>query len=233
MNMQEHILEITSTLLMTALVGLLLFNRREGGSSFICLAICFTAVIAFNLVGLGWIKADPAKWSFSADAINLLDTSLMLIALRYFTDEPRLRRVLLTLSWGYLCFELALSFVTPNLRELLMISLGPGSLMIMILAGSFFLRHVQSSFIRSKDKGRAFMSGALTFAYACFSFLYVANVIFKEKNHRDILKIYHLAHAISAIPMCIGLIIILRENRKKPVQSRVFKREEPHTIRYL
>jgi hypothetical protein len=233
MEIQEHLLEITSTLLMIALVALLLWNHKEGGASFLCLACCFSMVVVFNLIALGLIKADPAARSFSATAANLLDTSLMLIALRYFTDDPGLRKLLLTLSWGYLCFELALSFVTPSVKELLMISLGPGLFMIMILAGYFFLRHVRSSFNYSKDKGRAFMSGALTFAYACFSFLFVAGQIIKDNNHSDILKIYHLAHAISSITMCIGLIIILRENRKKPVESRIYKREDPHTLRYL
>jgi hypothetical protein len=77
------------------------------------------------------------------------------------------------------------------------------------------------------------MSGALVFAYACFNFMYIVHYVLRNPNFTDILKIYHLTHIITAITISIGLLIIMRDKKRKPIIEPKIKQEEINAFQYL
>lgn len=229
----EYILGISSILLLAVPVTLLLVERKEGGSAFLALALYFLQIILGNLISTGIIRTSENTELYIGIANNLLDAPLMLLTLRYFTLVPSFRKTLLYLAAGYLVFELIVFLFTGISRKMLTITIGPGLILVMGLVCYFFFTHVQSSFNRNKDKGKAFMSGGLVFAYACFNFMYVLYYILDNPNYADLLKIYHLTHIVLAITMSIGLLIIMSEKRKKPRDEPKVKQEEINAFQYL
>lgn len=224
---------LISILLMVIPLLLLLLDRKEGGTSFLALAIYFTLMIIANLMSEGLVKAGSQVIQFTHFLANLLDAPLMLIAARYFTADPGIRKMLLQLSGLYLGFELVIClFILPG-NQYYMICIGPGLLLVMVFALHFFIQHVKTSFNRSKDWGKAFMCGSLVFAYACFIFLYVVHYIIRYPNIPDLRRIYHLTLIIFSVSMAMGLLMISRERRRKTVVQPRVKPDQKNTFQYL
>ncbi len=229
----ENILGISSIILLFLPVILLLVNFREGGMSFLALAIYFSQIIVINLISINAIPASPAFSRNLGIINNLLDAPLMLIGLRYFTLQPRMRKLLQYVAASFVMFEFVIILLKGFNTKILTIIIGPGLLAVTAFCFYFFLHHVKSSFNRKKDMGKAFMSGALVFAYVCFNFMYIVHYVLRNPNFTDILKIYHLTHIITSLTLSIGLLIIMREKKKKPIVAPKIKQEEINAFQYL
>jgi hypothetical protein len=229
----ETILGISSIILLLLPVTLLLINFKEGRMSFLALIIYFSQIIIINLISAGVVKVPPGVNRTLGIINNLLDAPLMLIGLRYFTLQPKLRKLLQHLAAGFIIFELVVILFKGFNTKILTIIIGPDLLIVTAFCGYFFFQHVKSSFSRRKDMGKAFMSGALVFAYACFNFMYIVHYVLRNPNFTDILKIYHLTHIITAITISIGLLIIMRDKKRKPIIEPKIKQEEINAFQYL
>lgn len=229
----ETILGISSIILLLLPVTLLLINFKEGRMSFLALIIYFSQIIIINLISTGIIKVPPGVNRTLGIINNLLDAPLMLVGLRYFTLQPKLRKLLQHLAAGFIIFELMVILVKGFNTKILTTIIGPDLAIVTGFCGYFFFQHVKSSFSRRKDMGKAFMSGALVFAYACFNFMYIVHYVLRNPNFTDILKIYHLTHIITAVTMSIGLLIIMRDKRRKPIIEPKIKQEEINAFQYL
>ena len=229
----ETILGISSIILLFLPVTLLLINFKEGRMSFLALIIYFSQIIIINLISTGIVKVPTGVNRTLGIINNLLDAPLMLIGLRYFTLQPGLRKLLQHLAAGFILFELVVILFKGFNTKILTIIIGPDLLICTGFCCYFFFQHVKSSFSRRKDMGKAFMSGALLFAYACFNFMYIVHYVLRDPNFTDILKIYHLTHIITAITISIGLLIIMRDKKRKPIIQPKIKQEEINAFQYL
>lgn len=229
----ETILGISSIILLFLPVTLLLINFKEGRMSFLALIIYFSQIIIINLISTGIVKVPTGVNRTLGIINNLLDAPLMLIGLRYFTLQPGLRKLLQHLAAGFMLFELVVILFKGFNTKILTIIIGPDLLICTGFCCYFFFQHVKSSFSRRKDMGKAFMSGALLFAYACFNFMYIVHYVLRDPNFTDILKIYHLTHIITAITISIGLLIIMRDKKRKPIIQPKIKQEEINAFQYL
>lgn len=222
-----------SILVMIVTLILLLMERKEGGLSFLALAMYFLLLIFANLFYTGLFQPGSKVFQYTRMAASLLDAPLMLIAARYFTSDGNTRKVLLQLSGAYLLFELVVCLLAPP-GSVLMICIGPGLVLVIGYAFSFFYKHVETSFIRSKERGKAFMSGSLVFAYACFSFMYIVHYLLRDKNFSDLLRIYQLTLIIFSVAMTLGLVMISRDRRKKTVaEPKLMKQDDKNPFQYL
>jgi hypothetical protein len=229
----ETILGLSSIVLLCVTVALFLINFREGRMSFLALILYFTQIIFINLISTGIITVAPVTEAYIGIINNLLDAPLMLIGLRYFTLHQGLRKWMLYLSAAFVLFELLVILIVGFKSRILTIIIGPDLAIVMAFCGYFFFQHVKSSFTRRKDTGKAFMSGGLFFAYACFIFMYIVHYILRNPNYTDILKIYHITYIITALNLSIGLLIIMREKRRKPTIEPKIKQEEINAFQYL
>lgn len=214
-------------------VSLLLINYKEGKLAFLALAFYFLQVLVINLFSIGYLPASKQVVFYTGIWNNLLDAPLMLLGLHYFTDSKTTKKLLIYLLLAFLAFELFVYATVGLNMKMLTIIIGPGLLLVLGISGYFFLIHVKSSFNRSKDTGKAFMTGGLFFAYACFNFIYLLYYVLDNQNKGDLYKIYHLTYIIVAICISIGLVIIMKEKRKKPIPELKVKHDDLNAFQYL
>jgi hypothetical protein len=63
--------------------------------------------------------------------------------------------------------------------------------------------------------------------------MYIVHYVLRDPNFADILKIYHLTHIITSITISIGLLIIMRDKKRKPIIEPKIKQEEINAFQYL
>ena len=228
----ENILATGSISLLFITVTLLLLSFKEGRFSFLALAFYLFQVLIINLIATGTIPAPRQTERYLSFCHNLLDAPLMLLCLAYFTQSQKTKRMLFYLMGAFILFEFVVFLITGLKDDLLTVTIGPGLIMVTVFSCYFFFTHVKSSFTKRKDMGKAFISGGLVFAYACFNFMYIVDYLMKT-NHDDIIKIYHLTYIIASLTIAIGLLIIMREKRKKPVNEPKVKQEDINAFQYL
>jgi hypothetical protein len=229
----ENILSISSNVLLLLTVTLLLVNYKEGKYAFAALAFYFLQIIIINLMSIGYLPASKKVAFYGGIWNNLLDAPLMLIGLLYFAENKATKKIILYLLGAFVVFECIVYAFTGLGMKMLTIIIGPGLLLVLCICGYFFLTHVKSSFKRSKDTGKAFITGSLLFAYTCFNFIYLLYYVLDNKNKGDLYKIYHLTYIIVAICISIGLVIIMKEKKKKPIPESKVKQDDLNAFQYL
>jgi len=229
----ENILATGSITLLFFTVILLLINYKEGRYSFLALAFYLFQILFINIISKGLIPTPPKVETYLVYCHNLLDAPLMLLCLIYFTQTNKGKRILFYLAGGFILFEFIVFLFTGLHDNLLTIIIGPGLFLNTAFSFYFFFKHVKSSFTKRKDMGKAFISGGLAFAYMCFNFMYIVDYVMRNPNHDDIMKIYHLTYIIASLTISIGLLIITREKRKKPVIEPKVKQEDMNAFQYL
>lgn len=233
MHNWENIFATGSITLLSLTVTLLLVNFKEGRYSFLALAFYLFQILIINLIAARVIPAPLQTERYLVFCHNLLDAPLMLLGLVYFTNAAKTKKLLFYLIGAFIIFEFVVFLFTGLHDSLLTVIIGPGLIMVTALSCYFFFNHVKSSFTKRKDMGKAFISGGLVFAYACFNFMYIVDYVMNNPNHDDIMKIYHLTYIIASLTISIGLLIIMREKRKKPVIEPKIKQEDINAFQYL
>ena len=180
----ENIFATCSISMLFITVTLLLVNYKEGRYSFLALAFYLFQIFIINLIATRVIPAPQKTEVYLVFIHNLLDAPLMLLTFVYFTHSVKARKILFYLIGGFIAFEFIVFLFTGLHDQLLTVIIGPGLIMLTALSCYFFFKFVKSSFTKRKDMGKAFISGGLVFAYACFNFMYVVDYVMNNPKWR-------------------------------------------------
>lgn len=226
-----------SSLLLFVTIVLLLINFKEGKYYFLALAFYLAQIIFLNMLSAKFITISPALRYYTGIWNNILDLPLMLLFFQYFAKDNKTRKLLLYISVAYMLFDLV-TFLTMGMNiPSLTVIIGPGLLIVTAFGFYFFVDHLKTAIVKRKETGRAFMSGAIVFAYLCFTLIYILFYLMKSDYIRDIYKIYYTTFIIFSTCLITGLLLIMASrNAKKPALINTKKeigKEDENAFQFL
>lgn len=218
MNMtMNSIMGFVSSLAMLLPIVLIISLRLSSYRSFPALLVYYTSALIYNLLTQHYITLNAEQTRFVGITNNLLDIPLMLFFLTYFSASREFSKRLKLVILAFLVFELAVVLISGYNVNAITITLGPGLVLVLAVSLYFFIRQAKMAIIHRKATGKALMISAILFGYGCFSFIYLMYYVFKahldesgrvrEQYKQDTFLIYFLSTTISALLLCVGIII--------------------------
>ena len=221
----DAIFGAVSSLLLFVTIILLLINYKEGRYYFLALSFYLAQIVFLNLLSAGYITISPYARYYTGIWNNLLDLPLMLLFFQYFSRDEKTKKLLLYITAAYTVFDLVI-FLSMGMNILsLTVMIGPGLLIVTVFGFYFFVDHLKTAIIKRQDTGKAFMSGAIVFAYLCFTLIYILFYLMKSDYVRDIYMIYYITFIIFSICLITGLLIILRSKLPGKLSAKDLKKE--------
>lgn len=192
--------------------------------SFPILLFYYTSVLFYNLITAGIIYV-PFNVEYSWGLVNnIIDAPLMILFLTYFSTSRTFTQRMKILAAAVGVFELVVLAVVGFNTDAITIILGPGLLIVCSLMLYFFIRHTKHAIENRKATGKALMVTSLLFAYGCYLFIYLLYYVFKAQNDangqpneqyvNDTFLIFYISTSLSALLMCVGLIVEQKRVRK-------------------
>ena len=174
-------------------VLLILAGRLLTNGSLLALFLYHVLAGCYSLVDLNVISLTPSCRHAVAAIINYLDAPLMLLAFLFFCNEgwqapagaagPYIDRVIR----GNYCVSFGLTVQTN------MYLLGPGTLLVLILALYFFAYYGKLSIVQGKGYGKTFMLVSIIFSYASFLIPYYLYYMVRTPALEDVFLIYNIS----------------------------------------
>jgi hypothetical protein len=217
----ESILGAGSILLLFVTIVLLIINYKEGRYYFLALAFYLAQIVFLNLLSAEFITISPISRYYVGIWNNLLDLPLMLIFFQYFAKDAKTRKLLVYITGIFIAFDLVTYLSLGMNITSLTIMIGPGLLIVTAFSFYFFVEHLKTAIMKRKETGRAFLSGAIVFAYLCFTLIYILFYLMKSKYVNDIYTIYYTTFIIFSTCLITGLLMIMAS--KRPSKSKVME----------
>jgi hypothetical protein len=213
MNWLAAIGIISSVALLLPVIIIIIFGFLRYKNYQALLMYCLLAFV-YNLMTEDIIIA-PGNIEKTWGVINnLFDVPLMLLFLMLFsTSAAQTFRLKIYLA-VFVCFELIVLSLYGLSIKTITIVMGPGLVLILLIASFFFFVKVKQSIIHKKAIGRAFLTAAIVFAYGCFSFIYVMHYILALPDVSNIFLIYYLVTIVYCSLLSTGLIIEKKRVKK-------------------
>ena len=200
--------------------ALIIFSCRLcKNKSLLTLGIYFLSVGLYNLMAANLIPASEGFRKTAGIVNNYLDVPLVLLFLLFFCTTYRQKTFLYATLGAFVLYQIIVTLVCGFNVTALVYILGPGVLLLFGYSLYFFVKYARIVIERNKQLGKAFMLGAISFAYGCYGMIYCFHYLQKTSARADVFLIYYIASIIASIIMSIGLIWITRQAQKiKEVQ---------------
>ena len=221
----ESILGAGSILLLFVTIVLLLINYKEGRLYFLALAFYLAQIVFLNMLSTKIITVSPGSRYYFGIWNNLLDLPLMLMFFQYFAKDDKTRKLLLYITGAYIIFDLVIYLVMGMTIPSLTIIIGPGLLIVTAFSFYFFVEYLKKAIMKRKETGRAFLSGAIVFAYLCFTLIYILFYLMKSNYVSDIYTIYYITFIIFSTCLITGLLLIMASKRPSKAKIQETKKE--------
>lgn len=215
----ESIMGAGSILLLFITIVLLLINYKEGKFYFLALAFYLAQIVFLNMLSAKIITVSPGIRYYVGIWNNLLDLPLMLMFFQYFAKDDKTRKLLLYITGAYIIFDLVIYLGMGMTIPSLTIIIGPGLLIVTAFSFYFFVEHLKQAIMKRKETGRAFLSGAIVFAYLCFTLIYILFYLMKSNYVSDIYTIYYITFIIFSTCLITGLLLIMAS--KRPSKAKI------------
>ncbi len=204
---------VSSVALFLPILFILVF-RLSTYRTFPALLIYYIAVFAYNLLDLGYIKANTELVRSCGLIINLLDVPLMLTFLTYFSTTPAFTRKIRLFILAFILFEATVVLLLGFNVKAITITMGPGIIITIIFCISFFVRQTKITITHRKATGKALIAASLLFAYGCYGIIYLMYYVFKTTYVADTFLIYFLVVTLSSLLISAGIILEQKRIRK-------------------
>lgn len=200
------------TLLIPALI--ILFCRLTANKSLLTLFFYFTFSAVYNLMSEGVFRVSDEVLDVTATINNYLEVPLMCACMLFFCTTPRHEKLIRSIFFGFVFYEVALTVVFGFNMDSAIYILGPGIAILFIVSIYFFVRYARISIEKNKQTGKTLMITALLFAYGCYAMVYSFLYLQKTSAVADVFLIYYIASILTSLLMSIGLVWIIRRSRK-------------------
>jgi hypothetical protein len=211
----DDLLGAASSMLLFVTILLLLLNYKEGKFYFLALAFYLLQIMFLNMVSAKILHISPEfQYTFGVWN-NLMDLPLMLLFLQYFSKDKKTTKLIWYISGLYILFDLVIYLIMGMTNTSLTIIIGPGLLIVTGFSFYFFVDQLKTAIITHKETGKAFMTGAIVFAYLCFNLIYIMFYLMKSSHTRDIYTIYYITFITFSLCLIIGIVLIMISKRPK------------------
>ncbi len=192
--------------------------------SFPVLLLYYCSVLAYNLVTEHYIPVSATVEHNWGLINNLADAPMLILFLSYFSPTKIFTQRLRLVAASFVLFEAIVLSVAGFNFDSITIIIGPGLLIVCGLCLFFFIRHTKQAIENRKATGKALIITSLLFGYGCYFFIYLMYYVFKAQNDangvpneqyvNDTFLVFFIATSLSAIMMCIGLVVEQKRIRK-------------------
>jgi hypothetical protein len=193
---------------------LIILLRLTFYRSFPALFIYYIVVFGQNFLGLGIIPFNKNIIHYWGITNNMLDASLMILFLSYFSTTLRFTNQMRILVAALLVFNGVVIFANGYTVKAITIIMAPGLLAVFAFCLYFFIRQTKITIMHGKATGKALIVSALLFAYGCYSIIYLMYYVLKTEHKGDVYIIYFMVTIFSSFLMCAGLFV-----EKKRIQK--------------
>jgi hypothetical protein len=191
-------------------VLLILAGRLFTNGSLLALFLYHVLAGYYSLVDLNVISLTPPYRHVVAAIINYLDAPLMLLAFLFFCNEGWKRWLVLLALTLIVLYEVIIAFWFGLTVQTNMYLLGPGTLLVLVLAIYFFAYYGKLSIVQGKGLGKTFMLVSIIFSYASFLIPYYLYYMVRTPALKDVFLIYNISVFIASAFMSYGLVCIVK-----------------------
>ncbi len=232
----DAILGTASSILLVVAIILLLLNFKEGKYYFLALAFYLAQIVFLNMLSTNFITVPGNFRYYFGIWNNLLDLPLMLLFLQYFATDQKARKGLLYITGAYIVFDLVIYLIMGMTIPSLTIIIGPGLGIVTAISFYLFVDRLKLAISRRGETGKAFLTGAIVFAYLCFTLIYILFYLMKSTYISDIYAIYYITFIILSACLITGLLHIMLGKKQKPKNTPIKKeisKEDENAFQFL
>ena len=198
----------------TVPVATILMNRYFYHRSLAALLIYYFILFLDNLMAENFLPVSPSFSKSFGILNNFLDTPLMLTALLFFCPSKSKQKYLQIITAAFLLYEILVIMTRGFRPESIIYVMGPGILIILSYSLFLFIRQVKFSIMHGKNQGRTVMLAAIVFMYASYAFIYYLYYIARTPFKQDVIVLYFIASALSALIISVGLHMMRKRMRE-------------------
>ena len=178
----------------------------------------------FNLMTEQWVHVPKTIERYYGIINNLTDMPLILSFLAFqIASSVQVKRMMIVLA-AFIIFEVVLILMFGITVKTITLTMGPGLLIVFAYSLYYFVYTVKRSFTHNKFVAKAIVASGLTFAYGCFTILYLMFYVFKLPDIANLFLIYYFITIIYCGLLSVGLY--LESKRKKKLEELLITRKE-------
>jgi|SRR5688572_826276 len=215
---------ILSTLALFAPVFVIVAAGLIRYKQYLPLFIYVLLAFGFNLMTEQWVHVPKAIERYYGIIYNLTDMPLILSFLAFqIASSVQVKRMMIVLA-VFIIFEIVLIILFGITVKTITWTMGPGLLIVFAYSLYYFVYTVKRSFTHNKFIGKAIVASGLTFAYGCFTILYLMFYVFTLPDIDNLFLIYFFITIIYCGLLSVGLY--MESRRKKKLQELLLTRKE-------
>ena len=215
---------ILSTVALFAPVFIIVATGLVRYKQYLPLFIYGLLAFGFNLMTEHLINVPKTIERYYGIINNLTDMPLILSFLAFqIASSAQVKRMMIILA-VFIVFEIVLIIMFGITVKTITWTMGPGLLIVFAYSLYYFVYTVKRSFTHNKFIGKAIVASGLTFAYGCFTILYLMHYVFKLQDIEGLFLIYYFITMIYCGLLTVGLY--MESRRKKKLEELLVTRKE-------
>lgn len=198
---------LISTLAMLIPIIIILILRLASYKSFPALVCYFLLLFLFNLLSQTFLQVNENFLYYFGLTNNFLDAPLILTFMTYFSQTASFRKKLQVTILVLVGLQVLLIAINGFNVQSATIAMAPGILLVLAFSVYFFIRHVKISIFHQKAMGKAWMVGALLFAYGGYAFIYIVYYVIMTPHILDTFLVYYIVSFTTSILLSTGIYL--------------------------
>jgi hypothetical protein len=148
---------------------------------------------------------------------------LIIIFLNYFELSQDMKKAIRVSLISYFTGGIGFLVINGINGQNIGLLLGTGIALVLLFGLIIFIRQIKKSIHSRKETGKAFMISAVSFAYACYFFIYLMNFVLDSIEKKEIALLFQLATIVSTMLLCIGILLNDKKLSDKSTEIKVPK----------
>jgi hypothetical protein len=215
---------ILSTIALFAPVFIIVATGLVRYKQYLPLFIYGLLAFGFNLMTEHLVNVPKTIERYYGIINNLTDMPLILSFLAFqIASSVHVKRMMILMAI-FIVFEIVLVIMFGITVKTITWTMGPGLLIVFAYSLYYFVYTVKRSFTHNKFIGKAIVASGLTFAYGCFTILYLMHYVFKLPDIYNLFLIYYFITIIYCGLLTVGLY--MESRRKKKLEELLVTRKE-------
>ena len=215
---------ILSTIALFAPVFIIVATGLIRYKQYLPLFIYGMLAFGFNLMTEQLVHVPKTIERYYGIINNLTDMPLILSFLAFqIASSVQVKRMMIILA-AFIIFEIVLIIMFGITVKTITWTMGPGLLIVFAYSLYYFVYTVKRSFTHNKFISKAIVASGLTFAYGCFTILYLMHYVFTLPEIDNLFLIYYFITIIYCGLLSVGLY--MESRRKKKLEELLITRKE-------
>lgn len=215
---------ILSTIALFAPVFIIIAAGLIRYKQYLPLFIYGVLAFGFNLMTEHLVNVPKTVERYYGIINNLTDMPLILSFLAFqISSSVQVKRMMILLA-AFIIFEIVLIMMFGITVKTITWTMGPGLLIVFSYSLYYFVYTVKRSFTHNKFISKAIVASGLTFAYGCFTILYLMHYVFTLPDIENLFLIYYFITIIYCGLLTVGLY--LESKRKRKLEELLITRKE-------